>query len=255
VLPTLPPAQLVQQQGRRVGAAASDVGVDLTAMPLPGAEDTATKVSAELTLGLVTARDGTVVHLRLLRRDERDPVVSVFNGLSADSRYHAFLQPMPRLPKAYLDRLVDVDGRRHLAVVAIVEGECVGIARCIALPDEPGAANAGITVIDRYQGRGIGRLLVEALGLAAVRAGLTTFVCEVHPYNQRAKRLLRSLGVELAYKRRSRLDEGRLRLPEQPLTSEPWTTLMNSGGLVGHGPFTRNCGEQSVMVTPGVSHR
>jgi hypothetical protein len=45
---------------------------------------------------------GTAVRLRLLGRGERD--------------------------------LVDVDGHRHVALVAEVEGECAGIARFVAVP-------------------------------------------------------------------------------------------------------------------------
>ena len=74
-----------------------------------------------------------------------------------------------------LGRLVEVDGRRHVAVVAAtVDGECAGIAHWVALAEEPGAAEVAVT--DRYQGRDPGRLLVDALQPAAVRAGLTTLV-------------------------------------------------------------------------------
>ena len=100
---------------------------------------------------------------------------------------------MPRLPEATLRRLVDVDGRRHVAVVATVEGQCIGIGRYVALASEPGVAEVAVTVTDRYQGRGIGRLLVEALRPAAVRAGLTTLICLVDPTNRPALRLLQSL--------------------------------------------------------------
>jgi GNAT superfamily N-acetyltransferase len=101
---------------------------------------------------------------------------------------------MPRLPEAMLRRLVEVDGRRHVAVVAEVDGQCVGIARYLALADEPGTAEAAVTVTDRCQGRGIGRLLVQALRAAAVRAGLTSLVFLVDPTNRPALWLLQSRG-------------------------------------------------------------
>jgi len=127
---------------------------------------------ADPTGELATTRDGTAVHLRPLRRDERELVAGFFAGQSAESRRRRFLQPMPRLPAAMLRRLVDVDGRRQVAVVAAVDGRYAGIARWIALADKPGAAEVAVTVTDRSQGRGIGRLLVEALRPLAVRAGL-----------------------------------------------------------------------------------
>jgi GNAT superfamily N-acetyltransferase len=122
---------------------------------------------------------------------------------------------MPRLPEAMLRRLVEVDGRRHVVVVAEVDGECVGIARWIALADEPDAAEVAVAVTDRHQGRGIGRLLVEALRPLAVRAGLATLVYLVDPTNRPALRPLRSLGVQLAL--RDGLVQGRQRLPGRPL--------------------------------------
>jgi GNAT superfamily N-acetyltransferase len=230
------------------------VDVDLTGMPLPQAEDATTEVPASKlrdshpdlavragasigppkpALGLATARDGTVVQLRPLRRDEQDLVARFFTGLSAESRRRRFLQPMPRLPEAMLRRLVEVDAGRHVAVVATVEGECVGIARYVALASEPGVAEVAVTVTvtDRYQGRGIGRLLVEALRPAAVRAGLTTLICLVDPTNRPALRLLQSLGVEALF--RDGLVEGRQRLPRRPLLD----ASSGSGAAPGGRPW------------------
>jgi GNAT superfamily N-acetyltransferase len=87
------------------------------------------------------------------------------------------------------------------------------------LADQPGAAEVAVTVTDRYQGRGIGRLLVDALRPAAVRAGLTTLVYLVEPTNRPALRLLRSLDVELTF--RDGLVQGRQHLPRQPPTDVP----------------------------------
>jgi ribosomal protein S18 acetylase RimI-like enzyme len=126
---------------------------------------------------------------------------------------------MPRLPEAMLGRLVDVDGHRHLAMVATIDGSCAGIARYMTLADQPGVAEVAVTVTDRYQGRGIGRLLVDALRPAAVRAGLTTLVYLVEPTNRPALRLLRSLDVELTFC--DGLVQGRQHLPRQPPTHVP----------------------------------
>ena len=143
-------------------------------------------------------------------------------GLSAESRRRRFLQPMPRLPEAMLRRLLEVDGRRHVAMVATVADECVGIARYVGLGDDPGAAEVAVCVTDRYQRRGIGRLLVQTLQPAAVRAGLTTLVYLVDPTNRPALQLLRSLGVELAF--RGGLVQGRQHLPtggsDRPMVRE-----------------------------------
>jgi GNAT superfamily N-acetyltransferase len=125
---------------------------------------------------------------------------------------------MPRLPEAMVRRLVDVDGRRHVAMVAVVEGECVGIASYVALADEPGAAEVGACVTDQYQGRGIGRLLVQALRPVAVRAGLTSLVYLADPTNRPALGLL-SLDVELAF--HDGLVEGRQQLSPGRRTSAP----------------------------------
>jgi GNAT superfamily N-acetyltransferase len=202
------------------------VAVDMTGTP--SMQTDAESDPANPSLGLATARDGTAVNLRPLRRDERELVARFFSGLSAESRRRRFLQPMPRLPEAMLRRLVEVDGRRHVAVVATVDGECAGIARWIALADQPGAAEVAVTVTDRYQGRGIGRLLVDALRPAAVRAGLTTLVYLVEPTNRPALGLLRSLDVELSF--RDGLVQGRqhlrLALPPVPTCSSKYLTPM-----------------------------
>ena len=196
-------------------------GVDIVDMdPVHDARDaSASTARPEAAAGLIPATadaatvlaDGTAVWLRPLRRDERDLVAGFFNGLSAQSRHRRFLQAMPRLPELMLQRLVDVDGHSHVAIVAEAGGEIAGIARFVALAGDPDTAEVAVTVADPFQGRGIGGLLLDALRSAAERAGLGAFVYLVDPTNRPMLRLLRLREVQLHY--RDGLVEGR-----QPLT-------------------------------------
>lgn len=67
-----------------------------------------------------------------------------------------------------------------------------------------------MTVADRYQGRGIAGLLLDALRPAAEQAGISAFVCLVDPTNRPMLRLLHCRGVALRL--RDGLFEGRQQL-------------------------------------------
>ena len=68
-----------------------------------------------------------------------------------------------------------------------------------------------MTVADRFQGRGIGGVLLDALATAAVRAGVETLVYLVDPTNHPMLRLLRHRDLELRF--RDGLVEGTQPLP------------------------------------------
>jgi hypothetical protein len=99
--------------------------------------------AAQAAIGRVTAlaADDTAVRLRPLRSDEQDLVAAFVAGLSAQSRCR-FLQALPRLPQRLLRYLADVDGRRHVAVVAEAGDQIAGIARFLVLPGELGTVMA-----------------------------------------------------------------------------------------------------------------
>ena len=129
---------------------------------------------------VATATDTTTVpspfRLRPLTRGERAPIVEVFDGLSQESRYRRFHAAMPRLSDQALDHLARVDGRRHVAVVAEVPDpfaprgwRAIGVARIIATGVALG--ELAIEVVDGWQGRGVGRQLLEAVRDAAARRG------------------------------------------------------------------------------------
>jgi GNAT superfamily N-acetyltransferase len=121
-----------------------------------------------------------------------------FERLSPESRYRRFLAPVPRLSPSLLAFLTKVDGIDHYALGALAEedGEMVGVgvARFVRLADRE-AAELAVTVIDAYQGRGIGAQLLDALVLEALERGVTRFEGVLLAENLRARRMLARTGA------------------------------------------------------------
>ena len=63
-------------------------------------------------------RDGTVVHLRLVRAEDKQLLRDGFDRLSADSRYRRFFTPKTHLTDDELRYLTELDGESHLAIGA-----------------------------------------------------------------------------------------------------------------------------------------
>jgi RimJ/RimL family protein N-acetyltransferase len=143
-------------------------------------------------------RDGTCVSLRPLVPEDRALVEAAFERMSDRSRFLRFFSPVPRLPRRMLDQLMAVDQVRHVALAAIHDGECVGVVRYVVDRDDPSAADFAISVIDAYQGRGLGRALVEAIADVAAARGVRRLTLDIHPENRVMLALARSLGVRLA---------------------------------------------------------
>jgi GNAT superfamily N-acetyltransferase len=114
-------------------------------------------------------------------------VDAVFEGLSEHSRYLRFHAPMPRLTKAFRDRLIDVDGQDHAAVAATVVGEPIGIARLVKVGC--GRAEVAMAVVDRWQRHGVGQRLLTELGELAATLRYTELYGDVLPENTAMIRL------------------------------------------------------------------
>ena len=136
-----------------------------------------------------------VVALRPLRRGERDPLLAVFDGMSAESRTRRYLTGMVRLPSTVLEALTDVDGHRHVAWLASEHGQPVGIARLVR--DATGVADVGVEVVDDHHGLGIGSALVDAVSTVAAARGVRRVRASLTPDNEPSRRLVTRIGVRL----------------------------------------------------------
>jgi GNAT superfamily N-acetyltransferase len=134
--------------------------------------------------------DADVV-VRELGPGEEQVLDVVFAGLSDQSRYLRFHSPVRRLVPAVRRALAAVDGRRHVALVAVAGREPIGIARCIDLGS--GRAELAVEVVDAWHGRGVGTLLLHALRDRAVAAGWRELSAEVLAENDAVRALLRGV--------------------------------------------------------------
>ena len=113
--------------------------------------------------------------------------------LSPDTVYRRFHAPLHGLPADAVTRLVTVDHDLREAVVGLVGGEVVGVARYDRSPTDPATAEFAILVEDAWQGVGLGRqLLLELIDLAAAR-GVRTLTATVQRDNDRVIGLIRRL--------------------------------------------------------------
>lgn len=164
--------------------------------------------------------DGTRVIVRPIEPGDGDKLRAAFERLSPESRYRRFFTAMPRLTESMVHHLLDVDGVDRVAWAAIdadAEGEPgIGVARYFRLDDEPDAAEMAVAVVDDYQHRGVGSLLLDHLNQTAREQGITHFVGTVLADNRPMLDLIESAGGRYG------LDEpGVLRL-EIDIPDEPY---------------------------------
>jgi acetyltransferase len=124
--------------------------------------------------GTIELRDGTRLAVRPIRPEDAALELRFFERLSERSRYQRFHHELAQLPPQMLARFTQLDYDRELALLALdpSDGEIAGVGRYAPNPDGESAEFA-LAVRDDWQGRGIGRALLERLCEAARAAGYT----------------------------------------------------------------------------------
>jgi RimJ/RimL family protein N-acetyltransferase len=153
-----------------------------------------------LKTGLVALRDGSTVLIRPVQSADAPLVADGFARLSPRSRQLRFLTRKKQLSTAELRYLTEVDHHDHEALVALNHGDGrgVGIARYIRHADDPHAAEIAVTVVDDWQGRGLGTELVARLSGRASHEGIHRFTALVAEDNMAVARMLRNTSASLA---------------------------------------------------------
>ena len=147
----------------------------------------------------VVLRDGSAVLIRQVRSTDAPLLADGFARLSAASRQMRFLGVKKELSAAELRYFTDVDHHDHEALGALdrAGGHGVGIARYVRDADDPQAAEIAVTIVDDWQGRGLGTELLAQLSDRARQEGIRRFTALTDPGNVAVAALLRNAGARL----------------------------------------------------------
>jgi RimJ/RimL family protein N-acetyltransferase len=182
----------------------------IAAYPCAGCEREAESV-CRLCGGDEPTRDGEAVHIRPMRAEDADRLVTFHCGLSRETVYRRFFNSHIRLTPEEIHRFTHLDGTDRVALVA-TEGpspcggrsKIVGIGAYDRLPVDPGTAEIAFVIADRLQGQGLGPALLHRLALRAVDTGINCFFAETFLDNRAMQNVLRHAG----YPYQCRFDRG-----------------------------------------------
>jgi RimJ/RimL family protein N-acetyltransferase len=147
----------------------------------------------------VVLRDGSKVVIRPVGSADAPLLADGFTRFSPESRRLRFLRRKDELSAAELRYFTDVDHHDHEALGALEHagGRGVGIARYVRDADDPHAAEIAVTVVDDWQGRGLGTELLARLSGRARAEGIRRFTALASADNAVVAALLRSASAEV----------------------------------------------------------
>src|SRR5215203_1460291 len=164
------------------------------------------------------------VRIRPVSLGDEDGLREMLSRLSRETIHKRFHLPMPYVPEWMLAYLTNVDHYDKESLVALVGDEIVG--HSMYARQEAREAEMAIVVEDRWQSRGIGRLLLGRLAEEAGQRGIESFTGTVLGENRDALRFFSSVLLKAKFE----IKDGMYNL-HSPLTDpDPTPSLVPSGG-------------------------
>ena len=175
-----------------------------------------------------TLRDGTPVVIRAIRPDDRAALREGILHLSDRTVYQRFMRAKRDLTDAELRYFTELDFRDHIGLAVELDathgGRPIAVGRAVRtmqLPSPPGShppgppsevglpqratAEVAFVVVDEYQNRGAGTLLLEHLARIARELGFQAFEAEVLPDNHKMLAVFAHSGLTMREQRKDGL--------------------------------------------------
>lgn len=166
----------------------------------------------------VALRNGLALHIRPVRDTDTPELGRFYATLSDESVFFRFGSRRLNMPHDRLVQLCQVDYDRDFAFMAVVPGDnerIIGEARLNRLA-ELDNAELSFVIADQWQGKGVGRLLMDFCLVVAKEIGLTALLMEVMKSNVR----MIQFGYAYHFQRLSCLKEDDMETLELKIGSE-----------------------------------
>lgn len=147
-----------------------------------------------------TLRDGRSVRFRAIKPSDEEEMRRLFYRFSDQAVYYRYFAPIKVMPHAKMQEYVNVDYRRCMSVVGVIDEN--GVERIIAegryvrLQDRP-YADTAFVVDEKFQGKGIATFLLSMLIHYARTKGIKGFTAEVLADNKAMLRVYEKSGYPL----------------------------------------------------------
>ena len=142
-----------------------------------------------------TSLNDTKIIIRPIQSSDKQNLIKGLDKLSSTSQYNRFLSYKKEFSNDELINLTEIDPETHLALVMGIEKDGqiigVGVARAVRKSIGSSEAELAITIIDEYQGFGLGKLLLKEILNAAKEIGITKMYGELETTNQKVLNLLK----------------------------------------------------------------
>jgi GNAT superfamily N-acetyltransferase len=141
-------------------------------------------------------RDGSEIEIRSLHPADKREMLAAVKSTSIESLERRFFVPKRHFSDKEVEFFMNVDFKSHVALIAKINANgrrvIAGGGRYIMV--EPGRAEMAFAVVDAYQKKGIGAVLMRHLVAIARDEGLTELIADVLPENAAILRLFGRFG-------------------------------------------------------------
>jgi acyl-CoA synthetase (NDP forming)/RimJ/RimL family protein N-acetyltransferase len=138
--------------------------------------------------------DGSTIEIRQATPRDFDAIRDMHADLSPNNAYFRFFNLSPKAPEREATRVSRPRDDKHVALLALLSGQLVGVATYEVI-EAPDRAEIAFAVSDDMHGRGIATLLLEHLVSLGRQRNLTAFEAETLPDNYAMQRVFADAGL------------------------------------------------------------